>query len=748
MRSIQWKLFVPVIAVFLITIAVITWRMTGMTQEKIEDDFATFSTLYVNQIYNQVEQFDRASSLLREQMLDRTRATQRDLLDVAFGTVEAVYERQISGEITEAAAKAEAREAVRALRYDDGNYFWIDDDEFINVLNPSNPATEGVFRGDDTDRSDQAIFRLFAEGAREQENFDLTYYFPLPGGNEPVPKMGTVRRFDPWGWTIGTGTYINDIDETIVEWESEQLAQLNTTLFRDTFMESYPFILAEDGTLVAHLNQDLVGNAPDLRDLKTGEDLVSFFFNIGNGTADYWFTKPGEDPEKAFLKRGYIRTYEPRNWVVAFSSYDIELRAVVGKFRNSILIIGLVSIVAVAGITLFVMHFLLKGLKQANERLRIIAEGDADLTQLLQIGSRDEVGQLADSFNTFTGSLREIVRHVQDSAGEGREVAETLSANVEEISAALDEILATVTSIDQQSQTLSSLSTNTSDSMAAISEALEMVNSQTEEETAAVEESSAAVEEMVASIRNISKLATERSDMADTLSEMARKGEDQMNVTLTDIEGISVSADSIKDVVTVIDGISSRINLLAMNAAIEAAHAGDAGRGFAVVADEIRKLAESTGTNAKSISGSVGEIISKIRDTADRSRQTGDSIWEIVSGSADVSATLREILSALEELGRGTNQITEALDHLNTASHTVRDSAVKKLNPNQSRAGRLWSRFPTSPGRTMRVSRRFAEPWMKSVFPSEPSSVWDRKMSGPWMPWKEKSGDSRFDLWC
>ncbi|MDF1569082.1 MAG: hypothetical protein P1P77_13770, partial [Spirochaetaceae bacterium] len=67
------------------------------------------------------------------------------------------------------------------------------------------------------------------------------------------------------------------------------------------------------------------------------------FFDIGNGTADYWFTKPGEDPEKAFLKRGYIRTYEPRNWLVAFSSYDVELRAVVGKFRNSILIIGLVS---------------------------------------------------------------------------------------------------------------------------------------------------------------------------------------------------------------------------------------------------------------------------------------------------------------------------------------------------------------------------------------------------------------------
>jgi len=677
MKSIQWKLFVPIMAVFILTIGFITWRMSTLTRTKTETDFTEFSTLYVDQIYNQVEQFDQAARLLRQAMMDETRASQRELLDLAAVQLDRSYQRQLAGILSPAQAREEAREAIRSLRYDDGNYFWIDDADLVNVLNPSNPETEGVYRGDDVDRSGQELFKIMREEAQRDGEMDIVYFFPRPGQTEPVPKMGTVRYFEPWGWTFGTGTYIDDIDQAVAEWEEEQIVTLNDTLFRSTFLGSYPFILARDSTMIAHINPDLVGKTTPLRDLKTGEDLVAKLFAVGNGVADYWFSKPGEDPEKPFLKRGYIRTFEARDWLIAYSTYDVELNATVVRSRNTILIIGLIAALVVAGVTLLVVNVILKNLKKANERLRDIAEGDADLTQILQVSSRDEVGQLAESFNTFTGSLREIVRHVQDSTGQGRSVAETLASNVEEISAALDEILATVSSIDQQSAALSSLAESTNAAMVQISDALETVNGQTAEETAAVEESSAAVEEMVASIRNISRLATERSTMADSLAEMARKGEGQMETTLSDIEGIASSADSIKNVVTVIDGISSRINLLAMNAAIEAAHAGDAGRGFAVVADEIRKLAESTGTNARLITESVGDIIEKIRGTADGSRQTGESIREIVGGTSDVSATLKEILGALEELGRGTEQITTALDHLNTASHAVRDSAVK-----------------------------------------------------------------------
>ena len=677
MKSILWKIFFPVIILFVLSIGLISWRTTSLVRRNAEADFASVSNLFVNQIYNQVEQFDQASKLLRERMEENTKVSQRDLLDLAEDELNKVYARQLSGELTEIQAKNLARETIRLLRYDDGNYFFIDDNNYINILNPPNPASEGHSRENVTDKTGQKLIKLLVDGARKDGETTLTYYFPLPGGSEPVPKMGTARYFEPWGWTFGTGTYINDIDEAVAAWEKEEIAELNKTLFRNTFLGSYPYIIAKDGYTIAHINKDLVGKVIAPKDLKTGEELVPMLYAHGDGVVDYWYSKPGEDPETPFLKKGYIRIYAPRDWIIAFSTYDVDLRSGIIQTRNAILFIGLISILLVGGVTLLTVLFILKGLKQANQRMREISEGDADLTQVLNVGTHDEVGQLAESFNKFTGSLREIISHVQASTVEGRSIAESLSANVEEISASLDEIMATVGSIGNQSKSLSDLAVETSEGMKEISNALVTVNNQTEEETAAVEESSAAVEEMVASIMNISKLASERSEMSDQLSMMARKGEDQMKTTLEDIEGISTSADSIRDVVSVIDGISSQINLLAMNAAIEAAHAGDAGRGFAVVADEIRKLAESTGTNAKIIGESVGEITNKIHDTADRSRRTGVSIHEIVSGSNDVASTLKEIFSALEELGQGTGQITEALDHLNTASHSVRDSAVK-----------------------------------------------------------------------
>jgi methyl-accepting chemotaxis protein len=428
--------------------------------------------------------------------------------------------------------------------------------------------------------------------------------------------------------------------------------------------------------VIAHEDKDLVGKKIEIKDLETGEDLIKKLYETGNGRVEYWYMKPGEDPEVPYLKIGFVRLYKPKQWIIGYTIYADELSKVVSRTKNFIIIIGTVSALIVALISVFTVSLITKGIKRAKNRLKEISEGEADLTQTLSVKTNDEIGQLAESFNQFNASLRNIIIKIKDSTKESRDVVNDLSSSAEEISASLEEVLATINSIDRQSKKLSSISENSIDSMININKTINVINEQTQEEASAVEQSSAAVEQMIASIQNITNLSSKRSELADQLAETAEEGEQQMLTTLSDIEDISSYTDLIKEVVTVIDGISKRINLLAMNAAIEAAHAGEAGKGFAVVADEIRKLAESTGSNAKNIGQSVNSITEKIKITAARSRETENSIKKIVKGSSDVSNTFKEIISALQEVGEGTSQITKALSNLNFSSHKVRESAL------------------------------------------------------------------------
>ena len=188
----------------------------------------------------------------------------------------------------------------------------------------------------------------------------------------------------------------------------------------------------------------------------------------------------------------------------------------------------------------------------------------------------------------------------------------------------------------------------------------------------AVDESSMVMEKMAGSLRSTSELSRNRQETIKKLIENAAKGQDSMKETIESVQGISQSMDGIAATIKIISSIAANTNLLSMNAAIEAAHAGTAGRGFAVVADEIRKLSETTRENSRNISQTLSNIMGGITITSKRSGDTDTLISSMSEEINGFAKTMSELIGTLNDLSAGGSEITTTLVSLRELSAAVK----------------------------------------------------------------------------
>jgi methyl-accepting chemotaxis protein len=191
-----------------------------------------------------------------------------------------------------------------------------------------------------------------------------------------------------------------------------------------------------------------------------------------------------------------------------------------------------------------------------------------------------------------------------------------------------------------------------------------------------VEESSASITQMIASVDGVARITEQRRQAADGLVATVSSGGDKMRGAFDVVKRINESVGSIKDITGIIAGISSKTNLLAMNAAIEAAHAGDAGKGFSVVADEIRSLAEASAVNSKEISAILKQIVALIGEATRAGSETDEAFGAIDREVRDLRASLGEISSSMGELRTGGKQILEAMTALSDASIDAHEASA------------------------------------------------------------------------
>jgi methyl-accepting chemotaxis protein len=331
-------------------------------------------------------------------------------------------------------------------------------------------------------------------------------------------------------------------------------------------------------------------------------------------------------------------------------------------------------------------------IKKIEKKMKDIAEGGAaDLNDKIAIASRNEIGKLAGYYNQFIEKMKTIVLSLAVTAEKMKDLGGNLAATSEETSSTNEEIRATIASMDEKVSVLKDEIDSASRAMKLIAEYNIKVNRLIEEQASAVSESSSSIQEMLSSLSMIEKNTEAKKHASDELVEFAKKGEATIKATFARISEISEATGLISGMLQVINTVAAQTSLLGMNAAIEAAHAGEFGRGFGVVADEIRKLAETSGRSAKDISKSLKSMIEKIRNASQSSTETGNLIGNIINGMADISESMAETLLGIREINMGTKQVTDALASLLELSEDVRTSSKEVLSGTSAMEGSMKS---------------------------------------------------------
>ncbi len=724
--SIRWKILTLSFGLVVLTTVLlggaVSWIITSQSEKDIvqfEQDTLdkrkqalknVMNTAYtaLEAAYKDAQNEEKIRAIVEEKL--------KASLDVLYSMIETRYQQALAAEDPEAdlvRAKEELKEQIKKLRFGPTNkdYVWI---HSFDAQNPSritmlmHPIASKLIGQDVSDykyssgeRKGQIVyatgidekvpfFQQMNRVVAEQEKGFVGYEWPQPtdqGLTEHQPKLSYVRLFKPWGWVIGTGAYLSNVESRIKKEIADVIGSLRygpekkDYFWIHSFDEKDP---AGSRMLMHPIVPALIGK--DMSEYKyasgdrkgqivyaTGiDEKVPFFQQMnrvvaenGEGFVGYDWPKPTDQGLTEHQpKISYVSLFKPWGWVIGTGVYLDEIaqarNAKQGALQEAIqsVVLAMVAVAAIVIlvsliIILFITNLITKPIHENIRFLKYIAEGKGDLTRRLTVDSRDEVAELGKWFNVFIEQIQNIVKQISHSA----DVIDKDSVGLTE-------------SVEKVSSTMHNLTQLATDQSAAI------------EETAAAARQIHSGVEMTA---NYAKDADKSSQDADIESKEGSKAVEKMQKSM---KRIQETATEIDNFIEAINEIANQTNLLSLNAAIEAAKAGEQGKGFAVVADEVRRLAENSAKVTQEIQTLIQESNQRINDGQEAVEMVESSLRRISSKITESSELVTHISTATSEQNIALQEINETLEKLAESSAEIAEAAesIDEMTKQQSQS--------------------------------------------------------------
>ena len=664
---------------------------------------------------------------MRENMLEDRKSAARFAVESAWGVLESFEKRAASGELSQEEARRQAIATLRTMRYNGEDYFWINDFGPRMVMHPTKPELEGKDLGGSKDPTGKALFLEMVAVAKADGAGFVDYMWPRPGSTDAVDKVSYVRSFAPWGWIVGSGIYVDEVDALILDqalWvvlgvlavalaigvPSIRLGRSIASRLRDAGRHADAISTGmldrsiDAGALdeIGHLLQALDKMRADLKQRMERDQAISAE-NLRVRTALDFVSR-----NVRIADSNGIVIYANRTMMKTLGEIESDVRASVPSFSLDRVIGSNVAELCtnpafvrkseqigttqygelVIGSRTFDV-VISPILNDAGQRIGLVAEWTERTQELVverevedmiaaavsgDFTHRIDVQGKQGFFKSLAVSMNELVAVVAGGLEDTARVLNAISRGV--LTEKIDRDYAgtfgrlkedTNTTVDKLREVVGRIKDSTEAINTAareISAGNSDLSSRTEEQASSLEETASSMEELNATVKQNAESALKANELGRQSNDAVMRGAETVKRVVSTMSDIQDSSRKIADIIGVIDSIAFQTNILALNAAVEAARAGEQGRGFAVVASEVRNLAQRSAQAAKEIKGLIADSVERVDGGAKLVAEAGATMEQVVDSFRQVTGLVTDIASASQEQASGISQVTQAVSQM------------------------------------------------------------------------------------